>query len=637
MDPISSKTALAAAGASGEKVYVDDVFSTYLYDGIGDTAQTITNGIDLSGEGGMVLQKRRSSSGHWFLNDTENGANNFLFTNFTNALSVGTSGSSFNSDGFTIGSENNLHNTGDNVASWTFRKAPGFFDVVTYTGTGSARTVAHNLGSVPGMILIKCTSEAADWSVYHRSLGATKNMHLNNNSVADTQTGVFNDTEPTATHFTVNWDGDVNKNGATYVAYVFAHNDQQFGTNGGEAIIHCGTFNGGGVLNSNTIEVNTGFEPQWVLIKRTNAVQDWYLIDTMRGMGNDGNNVRMVFPSTNDAEGGSFRLWPYQNGFAFDEDLGGSSAEWIYMAIRRPHKPPEAATDVFAVANADGSAPRFNSGFPVDLAIEYYTGGGFSNYPGWGSRLQGQKFLKSSSNAAEATLSNYYWDYMDGWNSTSSANTTLVSHMFKRAPGFFDIVAYTGTGSARTINHNLGVVPEILLTKCRSGSNPWFMGSEELTDWTKALKLNGTSAEFTSTSLWNSTAPTSSVFSLGTNVNNNQSGQTFVAYLFASLDGISKVGSYTGTGSDIDVDCGFTAGARFILVKRTDSTGNWYVWDSVRGIVSGNDPYLLLNSDAAQVTNTDYIDPLNAGFTVTSSASSELNASGGTYLFLAIA
>ena len=111
----------------------------------------------------------------------------------------------------------------------------------------------------------------------------------------------------------------------------------------------------------------------------------------------------------------------------------------------------------------------------------------------------------------------------------------------------------------------------------------------------------------------------------------------YVAYLFATLAGVSKVGTYSGTGNDVNVDCGFTSGARFVLVKRTDSSGDWYHWDSESGIVAGNDPYLLLNSDAAQVTNTDYIDPLSSGFTITSGAPSDLNTSGGTYFFLAIA
>ena len=110
-----------------------------------------------------------------------------------------------------------------------------------------------------------------------------------------------------------------------------------------------------------------------------------------------------------------------------------------------------------------------------------------------------------------------------------------------------------------------------------------------------------------------------------------------MAYLFASLSGISKVGNYTGTGNDINVDCGFSSGARFVLIKRTDSDADWFLFDTLRGIAVGNDPYLLLNMAAIQVTNTDYIDPLNAGFTVTSSAPAALNTSGGTYIFLAIA
>jgi hypothetical protein len=148
--------------------------------------------------------------------------------------------------------------------------------------------------------------------------------------------------------------------------------------------------------------------------------------------------------------------------------------------------------------------------------------------------------------------------------------------------------------------------------------------------------LNSSNDPFTF-NFWNSTAPTATQFTVATDNAVNGSTKTYIAYLFATLDGISKVGTYSGTGYAVNVDCGFTAGARFVLIKRTDSNADWYVWDSTRGIVSGNDPYWLLNSSAVQVTNTDYIDPLNAGFTVTSSAPAALNTSGGTYLFLAIA
>jgi len=154
------------------------------------------------------------------------------------------------------------------------------------------------------------------------------------------------------------------------------------------------------------------------------------------------------------------------------------------------------------------------------------------------------------------------------------------------------------------------------------------------------MSINSANGSFASSAFWNDTEPTSSVFSIGTAGHvNGSSGQKHIAYLFATLPGISKVGSYSGTGNAINVDCGFTAGARFILIKRSDEDFNndWYVWDTTRGIASGNDPYILLNSAVPQVTNTDFIDPLSTGFTVTSSAPTALNASGGTYIFLAIA
>jgi hypothetical protein len=145
------------------------------------------------------------------------------------------------------------------------------------------------------------------------------------------------------------------------------------------------------------------------------------------------------------------------------------------------------------------------------------------------------------------------------------------------------------------------------------------------------------SAQSSQPGCWNSTLPTSSVFSVGNAGETNQSADTFVSYLFATCAGVSKVGSYTGTGTTLQVNCGFTGGARFVLIKRTDSTGDWYVWDSARGIVAGNDPYLLLNSTAAEVTNTDYVDTYSAGFEISSTAPAAINANGGTFIFLAIA
>jgi hypothetical protein len=222
---------------------------------------------------------------------------------------------------------------------------------------------------------------------------------------------------------------------------------------------------------------------------------------------------------------------------------------------------------------------------------------------------------------------------------TNASANTFINYLFRRAPGFFDVVCYTGTATNRTINHNLGVAPELIIVKARSSALFWPVYSSSLAN-TEYLALNTTAAKNAAgAALWNSTSPTSSVFSLGTADATNQAvpSTTFVAYLFATVAGVSKVGSYTGTAALQTINCGFTGGARFVLIKRTDSTGDWYVWDSARGISSGNDPYLLLNSAAAEVTGTNYVDTTSTGFQVTAAAPAGINANGGTYIFLAIA
>jgi hypothetical protein len=177
-----------------------------------------------------------------------------------------------------------------------------------------------------------------------------------------------------------------------------------------------------------------------------------------------------------------------------------------------------------------------------------------------------------------------------------------------------------------------------MIIKSRSAADSWPVYAASVGN-TKYSQLNYETGFGTNSSAWNNTSPTSSVFTVGTGPLVNDSGTTFVAYLFATCAGVSKVGSYTGTGTTLQIDCGFTGGARFVLIKRADYSpdGGWYVWDSARGIVAGNDPYLLLNSTAAEVTNTDYVDTYNAGFEISSTAPAAINASAGTFIFLAIA
>lgn len=115
----------------------------------------------------------------------------------------------------------------------------------------------------------------------------------------------------------------------------------------------------------------------------------------------------------------------------------------------------------------------------------------------------------------------------------------------------------------------------------------------------------------------------------------NENNKTYIAWLFASLDGVSKCGIYTGTGAVNTIDCGFSAGARFVMIKSRDNARDWFIWDSARGIVAGNDPYQTWNNAGSETTSTDYIDPESSGFQL--SGANDANQSGEKYIFLAIA
>ena len=642
----------AAAGNAGEAVYVDDVFSTYLYDGNGST-QTITNSIDLAGEGGLVWTRWRSgyyTSRDHNLWDTERGTTGYLNTNNTAAEKTSyTNAITYNSNGFTLNNQfpSNMSFGSETFASWTFRKQAGFFDVVTYTGNGAARTLPHNLGSVPGAVFIKSTSNSENWVVFHRSAGAGKFLILNENYAEVTSSAVF-PSAPDSANIYLDDDIRSNSNGYTYVAYIFAHDAQNFGTDSDESIIKCGSYTGNG--NSDGPTIDLGFEPQWVMWKRTDSgTESWHIRDVMRGMPVTASG-KDIYADRSAAEGSTTNEGPIPtaNGFKLvgtNTNGNASGGTYIYIAIRRPHKPAEefAATDLFAIdtrfsPEAQAQTPPLNyySGFPVDLDINSrLTSGGHYVYP----RLTGGSFLKTETADAEVASPSAKFESNVGLfpGFTNSEDTTTQSFMWRRAPGYFDVVCYEGTYSTQTINHNLGVKPEALLIKQRTGATGWIWWFDAFGDNQTFMRGDLGNATITNASYLNNTAPTDTQITLGAHNNTNAAGGDLIAYLFATVPGISKVGSYTGTGADLNVDCGFSAGARFVLIKRTDSTGDWYVWDSVRGIVAGNDPYLLLNSTAAEVTSTDYIDPLSSGFTVTSSAPTGLNASSGTYIFYATA
>ncbi len=360
------------------------------------------------------------------------------------------------------------------------------------------------------------------------------------------------------------------------------------------------------------------------------------MFDTMRGWGADqGSNDAWLEANDSSAEyNNTNSLGITPTGFT---SFNGGDATYIYIAIRRgPMAVPESADDVFAMDTRHASNPAFVSGFPVDFTLWKDVDAVYSHLVF--TRLLGQSQLETANTNAEVSGAGVdYRDYYNtGIDNGSGNDSTRRAWMWRRAPNYFDVVAYSGNGTAgHQIKHNLGVAPDMVWLRSRDLTKDWRVWHKDIADSEDGLYLNNNFDVVNS--LWfniDVTGNTGYIELNQTGTNFNGSGNTYIAYLFASLDGVSKVGSYTGDGSSQTIDCGFSSGARFVLIKRTDSTGDWYVWDTERGIVAGNDPYLELNTTDAQVTSTDWVDPDNSGFIVNGTT---VNASSAEYIFYAVA
>jgi hypothetical protein len=653
-----AKKLMSAAGAGSGFTAIEDVFSTYLYTGTGST-QTITNDIDLDGEGGLVwIQERDDSSNSYsYVADSERGSTKYLITQVTNAEGTQADAvTSFNSDGFTLGVDSigrvNVATgsplTGRKYASWTFRKAPRFFDVVTWSGNNTNnREIPHNLGSDPGCIIVKNTTEATDWYVWHRSLppsgSSAANLRLNTTDAVQYSDYYVTDNS-TSGYIKLGLAGGLNETGRTYVAYLFAHDPLGPSGDGSDGLIACGSFTD----SSSGWSVDLGFEPQFLLTKRTDSAGNWEIVDTVRDFTADRIYTRL-YPNLSNAEQTVTKVGVNSTGFFSTTAMEVDGATIIYIAIRRgPMRAPTSGTEVFdpevGGASVANNALVTTTGFPVDMFMHFdnYTSGGETFVV---DRLRGRGVqLRTQYTATEATYgtNDPFLDSNEGLINRSGSTQNEsggIFWSFRRAPEFFDAVAYSGDGVAgRDIPHNLGVAPEMMIVKNRTSAGGWLTYAEPR-GISKYLFLNENSAE-TDVSVgydfFFSTSPTATDFTVNSGFGVNGSGQTFIAYLFATLAGVSKVGSYTGNGSSQTINCGFTTGARFILIKRTDSTGDWYVWDTARGIVTSNDPFLELNTTDAEVTSDDSIDPDSSGFIVNQTATTNVNVSSASYIFMAI-
>ena len=325
--------------------------------------------------------------------------------------------------------------------------------------------------------------------------------------------------------------------------------------------------------NSNHTE-SIGMQPDLVWVKGRSVATDHTLFDAVRGPFGNGNSLSS---NTTAAEGGS-------NTTAY----GGISG---------------VTSDGFTVTAGSGNADYVN------------TSG--RTYASWNWKANG-----TGSANTDGSIS-----------STVSANTTSG----------FSIVKFTGTGANATVGHGLGVAPKVIIIKNLIDAEPWIVyhtGIDATAPEDYHLRLNTNDSKVDEAPIWNDTAPTSSVFSLGSSGAPNGSGDNTIAYCFADVQGYSKFGSYTGNGNadGAFVYTGFKPA--FVIRKKTNANGNWIMQDNKRpssqpfnekrGEISGN-------TTSAETSSQYYIiDFLSNGFKCRT-ADSEVNGTGGAYIYMAFA
>ena len=607
-------------GQGGSKnTYVDDVFSTYVYRG-NSTARSINTGLDMS-KGGITWIKARTHglTGNIFSSDLVNGSGVYgkLETESGAALDSSNSGtatnlSGFTSTGFSLGQDTangqtNLatyQGSAVDYVSWSFRKEKGFFDAVTFNGSSSAQNISHSLGVTPGLIMVKKTSGSDSWAVWHRSLSNTAqgNLALNTTAASGNDSTIWNNTAPTSSVFSVGQNGVVNENGATYIAYLFAHDAQLFGEEGNKSIIKCGTY------TSDTYEkdINLGFEPQFVAVKKISATGDWYVFDEMRGVaysngttsvGKD-KSLYWNSDSAEDGNGDGNKLDFTPNGFQLTGNLGSGNSpingggDFIYIAIRRADgyvgRPIEDPTKCFAmdVGNASTSIPAFDSDFKVDAGMSKY----FANYDNWklGTRDVFTRFVEPDTNDDEDTNAfNIVFDANKGYAKGTQMTNEYQAFMWKRHKGF-DTQCYKGATGNRERTHVMNAVPEMIWVKRRVGDEQWCIGHKDLTGGFTSHHLRfDDSAEYSSNQF--NTAPTLTQWGTASGGLTNENDNFYQAFLFSSVAGVSKVSSYTGSSSDQTISLGFAP--KFLLIKRVDAAGDWIQVDTTRGIVAPTSGY----------------------------------------------
>lgn len=672
-------------------------FSVITYSGTG-SAQSTNSLSNQSGtinfQSDFIITKGRSYADFWSFVDSVRGAGRQLLIHSSVSPGAQTSEnlttiSGFTSTGYSLGSDTsqvvnksgetyvsyNFHAptsesisaSGSQVASTVKKNTAAGFSIVSFTfsSPSSSQTVPHGLNATPELIISKSTSDSGEWYTYHKDVGTGKYLTLNSTSAETSYANGFNTVNSTV------WQQYFRSDAESHVAYCF---------HSVEGYSRIGSYEGNGSANGPVVV--TGFEPAWLMIKNADSTEGggaaWLIYDNKRSTSNPRDRRLYVNLSSAELQNDNYDIDFLTNGFkitSYSSNYGhnNSGETYIFMAFAQdPDTSAPTKADSFEaktytgngssqnIVLSNGMKPDFSwiksrsnstshelhdsvrgefSRISSDLtAAESTTANGFVALTSNGFSLDGAG-SGGEVNTSGRTYISWNWKALDHDRNLATINqdgsiTTLVSA--NTAAGF-SIATYTGNNTQNaTVGHGLGIEPKMAIIKRLDVANAWFvplpiLGSNYF------MELQTTAAITTDVQFqYTQTTDIFKFTSASQAATYNASGGKYVMYSFADITGYQKIGSYSGGSTNV-ISTGFTP--RFLMVKRSNGTAGWYIFDAARNTSNPRDLTLFANSNAAEAVEGGFYQPsfVTDGFSWPYADGGGVNASGGDYIYLAIA
>ena len=500
------------------------------------------------------------------------------------------------------------------------------------------------------MYIVKSRSFSDSWFVWHKDLTNTTDyaLRLNTSAAEQSLSGFWNSTAPSSTLISLG--NGILVNNATYVAYAFKSV---------AGYSKFGSYTGNGSDNGPIVE--TGFEPAFVMIKRSSGTGNWQIWDNKRSTTNT--RDKLLFPNDSAAEQTLAYVDFLSNGFQIVDASGATGgtnvningSTYIYMAFASDQSADPVLADSFGVETYQGNGGTQSlAGYGFTPSMIWFKGrtvaydhGLYDSVRGGGSLIypslsqaastvtngvlsfDSSGVTVGSNNKANASDSTYVgWAWKANPIPTINTDGTIQSIVSANQASGFSIVKYTGNAtSGATVGHGLSNAPDVVIAKGLSGSgSSWWVRDKNVSS-TDVLELNSSNAQANYSSVFNNTDPTSTVVTLGSG-DTNRNNETQILYCFHSIAGFSKMGTYTGTGATHAIT-GVGFQPDWIMGKEVDGVDSWEMVDSARGI----NKMVYANGANAEVTNTNFTSFDSDGFTLSSATS--INENGKTYIYMA--